>query len=1179
MTSRFGIGSGWRAAQAASHDSAGGASCPDLAAWMSLANDELPRRELDELLLHCSRCNECLEVLKQSSPALAQRIAENDASRIEPHSASDSIWLHRLAAELAHSPRRAPRAAAIWRMAGWTAAFASVALAVAGVVVWRSRQNEPERLLALAYAHDRFLDLRIPDAPFAARATESHARGADLHHEGSSLLTARAEIARHLESAPSDSYWLALRARADLLDENYDAAIDTLDRLIASGPVTPSLLTDNASAYFQRGLATGSENDRATALDALRRADEMAPDDPVVLFNEALVMEDRDQLMNAVETWNRYLRFERDPQWLAEGRRHLADLEERLDKVKSHQSRMRQHLDTPEAQRALAADDVALASLDEELSTTLLPDLLNAAFPIPADRSRGSPCAAQCASARRLLSSLAASLEQHHRDPWLTQFLPNPDRPASLTFVTAARQLAGALLADNVGDYAQGVRLSRVGRDGFLRAGNAAGADRAWIEYAYASQRLGKLHQCGRAARSLVNTDPAFAWIQSSSLTQVGICAEGPGALAEANPLYKRAEALAADHHYELLAMRVRNQIAGSALDAGDIESTWRICLQTMRQFYAGDYPSFRAYTILAGLAETEKSTPRTHLELLLQRELLSLLELTPSRNLIPSQRYDLAIAAIRAGAAEEARQQLAVVRAELAQQHDEPSLRTFLADSEIALASLSISRNELPSASQLLDSAQAHMAGMDDESELAAYAAARGQLDLALGHPTDAEPALRHAILHAEASGEHPGASNVPFARENRDLYATLAGIWLAQGKPGAEILALWERYRLRILGQPVPACHNESLNCLAPQVQSRWVSRAQADAQLIGEVLLPDRILDYRSNGTEIVWTQRPVPQDLILAADAALQQVVESPMTSTASVEWAAGHVGDLLVPDLRSMSMHPTTLLVEDDPLLGNLPWPAVEGAAGAIGLTFNLQNLPSLLLPESRSAAPATSKPLIIGASIGAGSSILLPEALDEARAIAAIDPQSSVLLATHATRTAVEQQLSSAALIHFAGHTGQYDGETRLLLAPTGAPDDLPFLDAAELRLHPPRAARLVVLSACSTGRDEAAWNHGMDDMVDTLAGAGVPEVVATRWEIDSASAVVLMQDFYTNLARGISVPQSLTLARRSLAQNPRYRHPYFWAGYYASGTAPDGLIAILHAGVEPAAGIRHARP
>jgi len=114
-------------------------------------------------------------------------------------------------------------------------------------------------------------------------------------------------------------------------------------------------MMDDASAYFERGSSTGSENDRATALENLRRADELAPDDPLVLFNEAVVMEDRGQAMNAVETWNRYLKFERDPRWLAEGHARLQALEQKLNQLKTHQGRMGRHPGTPQAMRAPAA--------------------------------------------------------------------------------------------------------------------------------------------------------------------------------------------------------------------------------------------------------------------------------------------------------------------------------------------------------------------------------------------------------------------------------------------------------------------------------------------------------------------------------------------------------------------------------------------------------------------------------------------------------------------------------------------------------------------------------------------------------------------------------------------------------------------------------------------------------
>jgi tetratricopeptide (TPR) repeat protein len=217
-------------------------------------------------------------------------------------------------------------------------------------------------MLAEAYTNSRIFDLRMPGAGFAEVKPLTHLRGGSASRESSSLRDAQGRIERHLEAAPGDAHWLQLEARFDILEEKFDPAIDILDRLVAAGPVTANLLLDDASAYFQRGEATGSENDRATALDSLRRADELAPGDTVVLFNEAVVMEDRGQLMNAVETWNRYLRFERDPRWLEEGRRRLQALERKLNQMKSHQSRMDQGLRTPPAMRSIAADSAARQS-------------------------------------------------------------------------------------------------------------------------------------------------------------------------------------------------------------------------------------------------------------------------------------------------------------------------------------------------------------------------------------------------------------------------------------------------------------------------------------------------------------------------------------------------------------------------------------------------------------------------------------------------------------------------------------------------------------------------------------------------------------------------------------------------------------------------------------------------
>ena len=216
----------------------------------------------------------------------------------------------------------------------------------------RTSVNDLARLCAHSPTQSRIFDLRMPAAGFAEVTPPTHLRGGSASREPARLLEAQARIQRWLESAPQDAHWLQLEARADILEEKFDPAIDILDRLLAARPADAGLLLDDASAYFQRGQATGSESDRGAALEKLRRADELAPGDPVVLFNEAVAMEDRGQSMSAVETWNRYLRFERDPRWLAEGRRRLQALEQKLDQRKLHQGRMQQQPAAPPAATA-----------------------------------------------------------------------------------------------------------------------------------------------------------------------------------------------------------------------------------------------------------------------------------------------------------------------------------------------------------------------------------------------------------------------------------------------------------------------------------------------------------------------------------------------------------------------------------------------------------------------------------------------------------------------------------------------------------------------------------------------------------------------------------------------------------------------------------------------------------
>jgi tetratricopeptide (TPR) repeat protein len=148
-------------------------------------------------------------------------------------------------------------------------------------------------------------------------------------------MLADSEIQLNLKQNPSSRRWLQFKARSEILSGKYDGAIDILDGLLTTGSVGGDLLLDTGSAYFLRGSAAGIANDRVKALDYLRRADELAPGTPEILFDEAIVMEDSGELIDAVQAWSRYVKLETDPHWLAEGRVRLQSLQERLKRTRT----------------------------------------------------------------------------------------------------------------------------------------------------------------------------------------------------------------------------------------------------------------------------------------------------------------------------------------------------------------------------------------------------------------------------------------------------------------------------------------------------------------------------------------------------------------------------------------------------------------------------------------------------------------------------------------------------------------------------------------------------------------------------------------------------------------------------------------------------------------------------
>jgi CHAT domain-containing protein len=96
---------------------------------------------------------------------------------------------------------------------------------------------------------------------------------------------------------------------------------------------------------------------------------------------------------------------------------------------------------------------------------------------------------------------------------------------------------------------------------------------------------------------------------------------------------------------------------------------------------------------------------------------------------------------------------------------------------------------------------------------------------------------------------------------------------------------------------------------------------------------------------------------------------------------------------------------------------------------------------------------------------------------------------------------------------------------------------------------------QLAVLSACRTLGDDQPDTSGTESLTDSLLRAGVPHIVASRWNVDSRETSEFMKRFYTYLLSGSSVASALHTAQLALSSQPASAHPYYWSAFELRGT------------------------
>jgi hypothetical protein len=321
--------------------------CPDPEMLAAYIDGQLTPLQRDSVADHVSRCEECYEVVRETSLTLVsdEEAAEDPSRAQEPTSAwgvaSTSNTEAGLPAAASTTLAVPPDAATSTPVVAfprrrWFRRLSSLAAAAVVVVgggyfakeqgLFLTREERAVLPLVKAVGERRFLEPRLTggfmEGPLigpkrgAAGSTIRGASGPAADDWG--ILAAVAAI--ESENSPASAV-----AAARLLVGDPESAVQTLETALAKEPANARLLSDLSAAYFQRAAVSGRAEDHARGLEIANRALEAEPGLPEALFNRALILEAMSSDV-AGKAWSAFVDSTSDESWRAVAREHLAKL-------------------------------------------------------------------------------------------------------------------------------------------------------------------------------------------------------------------------------------------------------------------------------------------------------------------------------------------------------------------------------------------------------------------------------------------------------------------------------------------------------------------------------------------------------------------------------------------------------------------------------------------------------------------------------------------------------------------------------------------------------------------------------------------------------------------------------------------------------------------------------------
>jgi len=1182
-------------------------NCPPQSQLFELAAGIPNEGSIERLLAHVTDCDHCGPILRDALKAFSEEVSLEEQALLDHLGSGAPAWQNELVRHLTDSPGtanedpsqppdssnvdvsrevrssgggRTPQAGRApaslpWRTLSLPSRLALSAGLVATLIaaVWLGVHSfskpgvtpdaiwDVNQLLADAYSENRITDFRIAGAKYAP---PSEKRG--VQDQPQPLLEARSQIKRQLKAKPDDPMWLHADGRADLLMLDYDSAIKTLHRALDLQPDSAPIMTDLASAYYQRAKSNkGREIDYGTAIEYLGRALTKSPDDSVALFNRALAEEAFHLYEPAIDDWQHYLRIDPSGAWADEANAKLKAVRELTGNKKSS-------LQSPYLAPSSVVAKANTLELEQEIN-----DRIEDYFQIAAKEwlPRAFPQTHQgrdAQDARRALEILAKAARDHHDDAWLSQLLVHPDAPR---FNFAVARLAVAVKANDAGDYAGGLRAAHEARMLFRSTKSVAGELKAQTDEVYSNHLLynGRAcvslqHDLSRRLQSL-----KYRWLQTQTLLEAANCDYLVGDFGAARSALESATLSAQHYHYPGLYLRGLGFQADSAASIGDPTKGFSLASSGLDSFWSNKVELMKGYNLYTDLDTAADDLRFAHLQVAIWREATTLIDLNPDLVQRAMAHRWYGNAAYLANLNDLAVREFSVASRLFSESPQTEATDRGQMDAEIWLAGLEARQGDFKTAGARLEAVRDRLSEAPSFATEIGFYTTQADLHLRQNDARATELALQSAVFLAEWALTSFTSSDDrrEWSNQTDRAYRTLVWWKVREGDPNAAI-ELWEWYKgadyrtsahqgttASGLNSVTPPDARNATPVQIPSVVRGRLPKLQTQS-VITYAVFSDGVAAwmYDDRGIFFHWIDKPSDELGILATR--FQRLCSTRGSDLSELRSVGRSLYDLLVAPLEQRFDSKRTLAFELDGLLSAIPMEALVDRDGhylvertALVVTPSLYQTLHLhpIMPIT-----TESRVLLVSVPVAADASLApLSDVEREAENVADSFRSPLWLKGEAASAVAIRRGLSDAAIFHFAGHAVALPERSGLLLAEQDAQTRWPVLiGAGTFATNSIQQLQLAVLSACTTWPTLESRTSGTEDLTQSFLRAGVPHVIASRWNVDSNETAELMKRFYAQLVSGSSVPASLRIAQLKLASEPPSVHPYYWAAFGIQG-------------------------